>query len=119
MDDVRIFYGHLVHFTVFCYILWTGTVRGNLVYYFPFCYFVPRNIWQPWMRSVLVCCVLGASIHFEKKNWFDFEIERFEGFQQFHIFHSWGSDCADLLCTYVRIEAMAAVGTLQSCCAHT
>jgi hypothetical protein len=33
MEDVGIFYGHLVHFTVFCYILWTfGIVRGNLVY---------------------------------------------------------------------------------------
>jgi hypothetical protein len=34
MEDVGIFYGHLVHFTVFCYILWAfGTVRGNLVYF--------------------------------------------------------------------------------------
>jgi hypothetical protein len=33
MEDVGIFYGHLVHFTVFCYILLTfGIVRGNLVY---------------------------------------------------------------------------------------
>jgi hypothetical protein len=32
MEDVCIFHGHLVHFTVFCYILWTfGIVRGNLV----------------------------------------------------------------------------------------
>jgi hypothetical protein len=39
MEDVGIFNGHLVHFTVFCYILWTfGTVLGNLVYSFPFCY---------------------------------------------------------------------------------
>jgi hypothetical protein len=29
--------GHLVHFTVFCHILWTfGIVRGNLVYFFRF-----------------------------------------------------------------------------------
>jgi hypothetical protein len=34
MEDVGIFYWHLVHFTVFCYILWTvGIVRGNLVYF--------------------------------------------------------------------------------------
>jgi hypothetical protein len=34
MEDDNIFYGHLVHFTVFCYILWTyGIVRGNLVYF--------------------------------------------------------------------------------------
>jgi hypothetical protein len=34
MEDVGIFDGHLVHFTVFCYILWTvGIVHGNLVYF--------------------------------------------------------------------------------------
>jgi hypothetical protein len=34
MEDVSIFYGHLVHFMVFCYILETfGTVRGNFVYF--------------------------------------------------------------------------------------
>jgi hypothetical protein len=34
MEDVGIFYGHVVHFTVYCYILWTfGIVRGNLVYF--------------------------------------------------------------------------------------
>jgi hypothetical protein len=48
MDAVGIFYRHFVHFTVFCYILWTfGIVRGNLVYFFPFWYFEPRKIWQP------------------------------------------------------------------------
>jgi hypothetical protein len=48
MEDVGTFYGHLVHFTHFCYILWTfGRVRGNLVYFSPFWYFVPRKIWQP------------------------------------------------------------------------
>jgi hypothetical protein len=49
MEDYGLFYGHLVLFTVFCYLLWTfGIVRGNLVYFFPFWYFVPRKIWQPW-----------------------------------------------------------------------
>jgi hypothetical protein len=34
MEDVGIFYGHLVFFTVFCYILWAfGIVRGNFVYF--------------------------------------------------------------------------------------
>jgi hypothetical protein len=34
MEDDGIFYGHLVHFTVLCYILWTfGIVSGNLVYF--------------------------------------------------------------------------------------
>jgi hypothetical protein len=33
MEDDGIFYGHVVHFTVFCCILWTfGIVRGNLVF---------------------------------------------------------------------------------------
>jgi hypothetical protein len=32
----------------FCYILSTfGVVRGNLVYFSPFWYFVRRKIWQP------------------------------------------------------------------------
>jgi hypothetical protein len=48
MEDDGKFYGHLGHFTVFCYILWSfGIVRGNLVYFFPFWYFVRRKIWQP------------------------------------------------------------------------
>jgi hypothetical protein len=48
MEDVGIFYADLVHFTAFCYMLWTfGIVRGNLVYFSPFWYFVPRKIWQP------------------------------------------------------------------------
>jgi hypothetical protein len=37
MEDVGIFYGHFVHFTVLCYILCTfGIVCGNLVYFFRF-----------------------------------------------------------------------------------
>jgi hypothetical protein len=37
MEDDGVFYGHLVHFTVFCYILWTfGIVCGNLVHFFHF-----------------------------------------------------------------------------------
>jgi hypothetical protein len=37
MEDDGIFYGHLVHFMVFCYILSTfGIVRGNLVYFYRF-----------------------------------------------------------------------------------
>jgi hypothetical protein len=66
MEDVGIFYGHLVHFTVFCYILWTfGIVREKFGIFFPFWYFVRRKIWQPrspfkfrnkfqgWRRSLL------------------------------------------------------------------
>jgi hypothetical protein len=44
MEVVGIFYGHLVHFTVFCYILWTfGIVRSNLVYFSPFWYFETKK----------------------------------------------------------------------------
>jgi hypothetical protein len=49
MEDVGIFYEHLVRITVFCYILWTfGVVHGILVYFSRFGTFVPRKIWQPW-----------------------------------------------------------------------
>jgi hypothetical protein len=52
MEYVGIFCGHLVHFTVFCYILRTfGKVCGNLVHFYPFWYFVPRKIWQPCFRK--------------------------------------------------------------------
>jgi hypothetical protein len=51
MEDDGILYRHLVNFTVLCYILWAfGIVRGNLVYFFPFWYIVPRKIWQPWFQ---------------------------------------------------------------------
>jgi hypothetical protein len=44
VEDVGIFYEHLVHFTVFCYVLWTfGKNRGNLVYFLPFCYFCTKK----------------------------------------------------------------------------
>jgi hypothetical protein len=58
MEDVGILYGHLVHFTVLCYILVTfGKVRGNLVYFIPFLVFctkknlanlLKRYIVEPW-----------------------------------------------------------------------
>jgi hypothetical protein len=49
---VCIFYGHLVHFTVVCCILWTfGKVRGYW-YFPPFWYFVLRKIWHPWVAGV-------------------------------------------------------------------
>jgi hypothetical protein len=44
MEDVGIFYGRLVHFTVFCYILWTfGIARGDLVYFFPVLVFCTKK----------------------------------------------------------------------------
>jgi hypothetical protein len=56
MEDFGPFYGHLVHFMDFCYILWTlGIVRGNLLYFSPFWNFVPRKIWQPWSSTQRFC----------------------------------------------------------------
>jgi hypothetical protein len=46
MDDVSVFYGHLLYFVAICYILWPFC--GNLVYISPFWYIEPRKIWQPW-----------------------------------------------------------------------
>jgi hypothetical protein len=44
MEDVGIFYGHLVHFTVLSYISWTSVmVRGNLVHFFPFLVFCTKE----------------------------------------------------------------------------
>jgi hypothetical protein len=48
IDDVGIFYGHLVYVG----ILWPfGIFCGYFVYFFTFWYFVPRKIWQPWFRK--------------------------------------------------------------------
>jgi hypothetical protein len=53
MEDVGIFYGHLDYFMAMSYVLWPfGMVCSFLVYFSPFWYVVPRNIWQPcskWM----------------------------------------------------------------------
>jgi hypothetical protein len=51
MEDVGIFYGHLVHFTVFCYIFRTfGIVCSNLVYFFPFWYFALKKSGNPALK---------------------------------------------------------------------
>jgi hypothetical protein len=45
MEDVGVFYGHLVQFTAICYILWTfGKVSGNLVYFYRFGTFYQKNL---------------------------------------------------------------------------
>jgi hypothetical protein len=53
----------MVYFMNTWSILWTlGIVRGNLVYtYFPFWYFVPRKILQPWYRAV--------AVHHDRMRW--------------------------------------------------
>jgi hypothetical protein len=59
MEDVGIFYGNLVRFTVFCYILNTfGIVRGNLVYFFSFWYFVPQKSGNP-ARDFSFRCIIS------------------------------------------------------------
>jgi hypothetical protein len=53
MEDVGVFYGHLVYLTAIWYTLWTcGIFCGNLVYFSPFWYVVLRKIWQPWRPIV-------------------------------------------------------------------
>jgi hypothetical protein len=48
MEDVGTLNGHWVHFTVFCYILWTfGIVRGNLVHFFRFGIFSQEKSGNP------------------------------------------------------------------------
>jgi hypothetical protein len=52
MEDVGIFYGHLVYFTAIWYISWPfGVFYFYLVYFSLFWYVVPRKIWQPWSTS--------------------------------------------------------------------
>jgi hypothetical protein len=48
MEDVGIFYGHLVYFKAICYTLWKfGMFCGTLVNFSTFWYVVPRKLWQP------------------------------------------------------------------------
>jgi hypothetical protein len=81
LKDVGIFNRHLVAFTVFRYILWTfGIVRGNLAYFFPFWYFVPRKIWQPW----LIGCLCNFPISRQDDDNIDFDdlTRRFEALKK-------------------------------------
>jgi hypothetical protein len=53
MEDVGMFYGHLVYFTLIWSILWSfGICLGYLVYFSTFWYVVPRKIWQPCFPAV-------------------------------------------------------------------
>jgi hypothetical protein len=55
MEDVCTFYGRLVYLSYdHLVFLWPfGILYGDLVYISPFWYFVPRKIWQPWIRAKL------------------------------------------------------------------
>jgi hypothetical protein len=47
MENLGIFYDHLVYYTATGNILWPfGILCGHLVYFPPFWYFVRRKIWQ-------------------------------------------------------------------------
>jgi hypothetical protein len=49
MEDGGIFYGHLVYINAILTTLGSICIYyGYLVYFYPFWYFVPRKIWQPW-----------------------------------------------------------------------
>jgi hypothetical protein len=48
IENLGIFYEHLVYFTAILTILWPfGIFCGHLVNFSPFWYVVPRKIWQP------------------------------------------------------------------------
>jgi hypothetical protein len=60
MKDIGILFVHLVYLKANSNILWP--FYGSLVYFFPFWYVVPRNIWQPRFqidKNVLQCWGLG------------------------------------------------------------
>jgi hypothetical protein len=53
MENLAIFYDHLVYFRDIGNISWPfGIFCGYLVYFPPLGYFGPRKIWQPWPRRV-------------------------------------------------------------------
>jgi hypothetical protein len=53
MEDVGIFYDHLVYFTAIWYIMWPfGIFYGYLEKKFPFWNVEPRRIWQPCLSHV-------------------------------------------------------------------
>jgi hypothetical protein len=55
MEYVGIFYGHLVHFTVFSYIFWTfGIVCGKLVYFSHFGILYKEKSGNPVMQRELL-----------------------------------------------------------------
>jgi hypothetical protein len=55
MEDVNIFYVHLVYFMAVFYILCPfGIFYVNLVYFPPFWYIAPRKIWQPCCEALIV-----------------------------------------------------------------
>jgi hypothetical protein len=53
MDNLGIFYDHLVYFTAIGNILFPFCIFcGDFVYFSPFWYFGPRKIWQPCFKRV-------------------------------------------------------------------
>jgi hypothetical protein len=55
MENVVIFYDHLVFFTAIWHNVWPfGIVCGHLVYFSLFGMFGPRKIWQPWLVPACV-----------------------------------------------------------------
>jgi hypothetical protein len=70
MENLGIFYDHLVYFTAIANILWPfGIFCGQLVYFSPFWYFVPRKIWQPcrgygnFLSGTIVFFVTAFQLH--------------------------------------------------------
>jgi hypothetical protein len=54
MENLGIFYDHLVYFMTIGNILWPfGIFCGDFVFFSPFWYFGPRKIWQPCFECAL------------------------------------------------------------------
>jgi hypothetical protein len=51
MEDDGIFYEHLVHFVVFCYILWAFGIVRVFCYIFTVLVFCSKKIWQLFFKS--------------------------------------------------------------------
>jgi hypothetical protein len=53
MENLGIFYDHMVYFTAIRNILRPfGIFYDHLLYISPFWYFVPKKIWQPWNEAI-------------------------------------------------------------------
>jgi hypothetical protein len=72
MENLGIFYDHLVYFTAIGNILLPfGIFCGNWVYFSPSWYFGPRKIWQPWIgldvKKKSCVCMCRAEVTLQMK----------------------------------------------------
>jgi hypothetical protein len=64
MEDVGIFYGHLVYYTsIWSTLLSLGIFYSYLVHFFTFWYVEPRKIWQPWLIATVQIAIPTTCDH--------------------------------------------------------